>query len=130
MARKDLLLTIKNFLLLDEDGLEVANKVLILPYNDQNQILIQDRTGFKSSSWGYFGGSIEKGESALDAVIRETMEELTIQIASKDLMYFGEFTEVYKGIKIICQCFLWKMDVSVDDLTLREGRDMEFVAIK
>ncbi len=129
-ARQELLLNIKHLLQIDEAQYNVFNKALILPYNNKGEILIQDRRNHRPPPWGYFGGSIEDGETSLEAVIRETKEELGINLTPNDLQYFGEFTEIYNNSKIIRQCYLWKMNIPTSKLILKEGKAMKFVLPK
>jgi len=67
-------------------------KSLIVPINSKQQIFIQDRRGFKKPDWGYFGGEIEENETPIEAVIRETKEELDIDIQPNELKYLGTST--------------------------------------
>ncbi len=54
---------------------EVATVVF---YDRQNRILLQGRRNISKfgEEWGFFGGSVEVGESPRETVIREVREEL------------------------------------------------------
>jgi len=54
----------------------MKQKTLIIPVNSQGEIFGQDRTDYKPPPWGFFGGSIETGETHLEAILHETKEEL------------------------------------------------------
>lgn len=69
--------------------MEERQKALLIPVNPENQMLIQDRRGYKKPDWGFFGGGIEKDETSLEAVIRESKEELSLDIQEEDLEYVG-----------------------------------------
>jgi 8-oxo-dGTP pyrophosphatase MutT (NUDIX family) len=74
-------------------------KALLIPYNSQGEIFIQDRRGHKPPPWGFFGGGIAVGETSLQAVIRETKEELDLDLLESDLEYLGEFpTKFYDQV--------------------------------
>ncbi len=82
-------------------------KALIVPINSKRQIFIQDRRGFKKPDWGFFGGEIEQGETPLEAVIRETKEELDININPDKLKYLGVSTTLWDSVKIIRYMYLY-----------------------
>ena len=84
-----------------------ARKALIIPVNEKRQILIQDRHGHKKPDWGYFGGEIEAGETPLEAVIRESKEELDIDIQKNELTYLGISTTLWNSHKIIRYMYLY-----------------------
>ena len=98
-------------ILMDID-LEIR-KALIIPINHKGQILIQDRRGYKKPDWGYFGGSIEGDETPLEAVIRETKEELDIEVTEKELKDLGISTTMWNENKITRYLFLYPTDKSV-----------------
>jgi 8-oxo-dGTP pyrophosphatase MutT (NUDIX family) len=47
---------------------------------------------FFPGHWGCFGGAVDAGESAVDAIIRELGEELGLAPSEADCRYFTEFT--------------------------------------
>ncbi|MBU0648209.1 NUDIX domain-containing protein [Patescibacteria group bacterium] len=96
------------------------NVALILLFNDQKEILLQHRdedADLLPGHWGFFGGEIEKGETPLEAVSRETQEELSYQLknphqimtqnfADKDNGYYGTkhvFSEKYNPTQTLEQ---------------------------
>lgn len=103
---------------------EVVNfdkrKSLIIPLNTKHEIFIQDRHGFKKPDWGYFGGGLEKGETPLQAVIREAKEEFEVSIKPKELKYLGVATRVWGSRKILKYYFLFKTDIL--NFVVKEGR--------
>ena len=111
--------------------MDYYRKSLLIPINDENEILVQDRRNMTKKfrmDWGYFGGSIEKGETAIQAVIREAEEELTIRLKQEQLVYIGRFDDYFKEeAKIERDVFLWFMgNTRVKDLILKEGKAMVF----
>ena len=95
-------------------------KALIVPINPENKIFIQDRRGHKKPDWGYFGGEIEADETPLQAVIRESGEELQASIRPGELQYLGISVTDWNEHKIIRYMFLYPTDQS--DFAVLEGR--------
>lgn len=85
-------------------------KALLVPVNSKRQILIQDRRGFKKPDWGYFGGEIEKGETPLEAVLRESKEELGIDIKPEKLIHIGISSTKWSGKNIIRYMYVYPTD--------------------
>lgn len=97
-----------------------VRKSLIIPINSKQEIFIQDRRGHKKPDWGYFGGSIEDGETPLEAVIRETEEELSIDIKESDLIYLGESITDWDGERIVRYMHLYPTEQKEFDV--KEGK--------
>lgn len=95
-------------------------KALIVPINSKNQIFIQDRRGHKKPDWGYFGGEIEAEETPLQAVIRESEEELQVSIQPEELKYLGISVTDWSGHKIIRYMFLYHTDQA--EFAVLEGK--------
>ena len=95
-------------------------KALLVPINSKNQIFIQDRRGHKKPDWGYFGGGIEEGETPVQAVIRETKEELSIDIKENELKYLGTSITVWDGNKLMRYMYLYPTEQEVFDV--KEGK--------
>jgi len=94
-------------------------KALIIPYNSQQEIFLQDRRGHKPPPWGFFGGGVEEGETALQAVIRETKEELDLDLTDTDLVYLGEFPASFYNREVERSIYLYKTDQK--EFTVLEG---------
>lgn len=47
---------------------------------------------FYPDHWGCFGGAVDEGETAAEAIVRELREELGIAVRQEDCAYFSEFT--------------------------------------
>lgn len=112
--------------------MHIYKKALILPYNNKGEILIQDRSNIRKKirmNWGYFGGSIEKGETPIEAVIRETEEELGLRINWQELKFIGVIKDKPRpDTQIIRHAFLWKMNTDISKINLQEGKAMKFVS--
>ena len=96
-------------------------KALIVPINSKHQIFIQDRRGHKKPDWGYFGGEIEDGETPTRAVIRETKEELQIDVRADELKYLGTSITLWNERKIIRYMFLYSTDQEKFDVLEGKG---------
>ena len=96
-------------------------KALIVPINSKHQILIQDRRGHKKPDWGYFGGEIEARETPTQAVIRETKEELQIDVRADELKYLGTSITLWNERKIIRYMFLYPTDQEEFDVLEGKG---------
>ncbi len=101
-------------------------KALLVPYNSKGEIFIQDRTDYKPPPWGLFGGSIEEGETPLEAVIRETKEELDLDIAANDLVYMGQLDMVYE--KVHCERYFYLYKTNQAEFTVLEGAGGEWAS--
>jgi uncharacterized protein len=95
-------------------------KALLIPLNPEHQIFIQDRRGHKKPDWGYFGGEIETGETPMDAVIRESKEELNVNISPAELQYLGTSITVWNDRKIIRYMHLYPTNRK--DFAVSEGQ--------
>ena len=98
-----------------------SHKALIVPINSKRQILIQDRRGHKKPDWGYFGGEIEGNETSLEAVIRETKEELDIDIKPEELKYLGISTTLWGDLNIIRYMYLYSTEQETFNVLEGEG---------
>jgi ADP-ribose pyrophosphatase YjhB (NUDIX family) len=71
-----------------------------LPVRDDGSVLLLRRAVQPSAGlWVFPGGYMDVGESAEEAAIRETMEEVNIEVANLRLL--GVFTRVEHGIVVI-----------------------------
>ena len=98
--------------------------VLIL-HDGRGRILLQHRTNDAPTFpdyWGLFGGGIEQGETAQQAVEREILEELAYQLRSAWRITSRQF--VRGGIEYTMHVFAEKYDGS--PLLLGEGQGMKW----
>lgn len=95
------------------------HKALLIPINDKRQIFIQDRRNYKKPDWGFFGGSIEENEEPIEAVIRETFEELNITITPQELLFVGTFTVNFGDIVSRRHCYVYVTEQA--EFTVSEG---------
>ncbi|HHT7352512.1 TPA: NUDIX domain-containing protein [Legionella pneumophila] len=75
-----------------------------------NKILLQQRGRDWAAYPGYlceFGGKIEKGETPVQAIIRELKEELGAQVLECDLIVLGVITEPMSKHNDLIYAFFW-----------------------
>jgi 8-oxo-dGTP diphosphatase len=102
-----------------------SRKALVVPVSPDGKVFIQDRRGYKAPDWGYFGGEIEGNETPLEAVIRESQEELSVTLRPSDIEYMGENSIVVNGTHYQRYFFLLQSDGA--DFIVREGRGGEWL---
>lgn len=120
-------LRIKNFM-------TIIKKALIIPINDNNQILIQDRSNIKKAiniPWEYIGAEIERGETPVKACIREAEEKLGITVKAEELFYIGRFDDYVKEVneKRERDVFVWKVDVDENEFNLQVSKEFKYFDI-
>ena len=87
--------------------------------NEDNKILMKKRSRFKRSNpgkWGICGGKVDFGESTVEAGIRETSEEIGIQLDKDDL----KLLSVNAGEKAVYTVYYAKKNISVGDCKIQE----------
>lgn len=101
--------------------------------NSQNEILVSQRAKHKEHGlcWECNGGSILKGETSLEGILRELKEELGLVFTKKEAMYLKEVRR-----DIVPQDFkdLWvfRKDVRLEDISFPDGEtvDAKWVTIE
>lgn len=99
--------------------------------NDNNEILLQKRSRFKRSNpskWGICGGKVNLGETTLDAVIRETLEEIGIILDKKDL----KILSIYTNEKAYFTVYYVRKNVNIAECKLQtdELEEIKFFKIE
>lgn len=87
--------------------------------NYENKILIQKRSPQKKlepNVWAMTGGSVIKGETLLEALKRETLEELGIDLNINNAIKIAR----YKTDNIWTDEYLIKQDVKLEDIIMQE----------
>ncbi|MBI4092954.1 MAG: NUDIX domain-containing protein [Candidatus Kerfeldbacteria bacterium] len=79
--------------------------------------------------WDLFGGQVQEGESPEQALVREIQEELGIYLEGfhKFRVYECLEGDVRPNVKHV---YWAKLDVSAEDLTLREGQRLAGVSLE
>lgn len=89
-------------------------------FNSEGQLLIQQRS-FKKKGWPGFwdvsaAGGVMAGESSLDAMVRETKEELGLEVAAED---FVKVLSIYYEDSIH-DLYVTQRDVAIEEIRIQE----------
>ena len=77
----------------------------------------------RALNWEFVGGKVEKGESLTDALVRECVEELAIEVRAKDV--FMELDHVYPDITV--HLTLFNCDLISGEPQLLEHKDLKWM---
>lgn len=81
-----------NYNLSDSDMTEVVKRVKVLIINSNNEVLL----GYSHNDYQFPGGHVEKGETLIQTVNREILEETGINLDIKDVEPFACAMGYYK----------------------------------
>jgi len=106
---------------------------ILIPYNSENEVLLQHRTKdapHYPDYWGFFGGDIDEGETPREAVIREAKEELGLSIKEIDLFKRYEIQEIERLYERFV--FLFSTQIPIERLRSQqnEGTGLDFYQIE
>lgn len=109
----------------DEYHLEVHIWII----NSEDEILIQKRPKhlkYAPNIWAMTGGCVMEGEDSLDAILRETKEELGISIDKNAL----KVPLKHKRKNALTDIWILKQDINVEDITLQkeEVEDVKWIS--
>lgn len=89
--------------------------------NSKGEILVQKRASTKKKSPGKWdmpsAGHVDAGESCLQGCVRETKEELGVNVDEKDFVFLKEFVN-QRGWELV-QVYLLKKDINVETVSLQ-----------
>ncbi|MGN1310782.1 MAG: NUDIX domain-containing protein [Clostridia bacterium] len=117
------------------DFLSVIHLWIINPAN--KKILIQQRSFYKESAKGKWdlsvGGHIRFGESEIQALIRETSEEIGITLTEKDdirKLFSAKYDNNY--YKYFWHVYLLVKDIRLEDIVINEEEvmDIKYITIE
>lgn len=113
-----------------EEG-EYKLSVHIWILNSNGELLIQKRKDDlkrNPGKWAYTGGAVGAGETSLHAALRETKEEMGIEVSKEKIEYLLSFKREHGFVDV----WLVKDDINLDDLQLQESEvsDAKWVNIK
>lgn len=104
---------------------------LFILYDEKMRFLLQHRTieaerlpGY----WAFFGGSIEDGETPLEAVHRESFEELGYHLKAPELVFEQDFILENAEGHMLIYIDAFKNDES--ELKLHEGQDLGWYTLE
>ena len=101
--------------------------------NDKNEIIISRRQKGRAfeGSWECTGGCALKGDSSLDAALREVREELGLVLDSEKGELYKRYLRNYPvGAKAICDVWVFRQNFTEDDFDLQveEVSEARFVS--
>lgn len=90
--------------------------------NDNNEFLITQRSENKTHPlmWECTGGSALKGETTLDAAIREVKEELGIDLFKENAIFIGSIKRYYPNCPDFLDVYLFKSNVLKDKIKIQD----------
>tara|TARA_B100000315_G_C14113982_1_gene379412 strand:- start:36 stop:455 length:420 start_codon:yes stop_codon:yes gene_type:complete len=98
--------------------------------HSEDKILLQLRDQkpniFYPGVWGLFGGGVDDGEKPIDALKRELLEEIGLEIKSAKLL----FSWNHDKYNSILHFFLVPLTVELEKLCLNEGQGMDLFSIE
>jgi 8-oxo-dGTP diphosphatase len=103
---------------------------LIIFYDKDKRILLQDRTGISKwgEEWGFFGGAVEKDETPEQTLVRETKEELSFDL--KEFEYIEKFeSNVSDDFKVIAHLFVSPLNNNLKRFRQKEGKSMKLFSL-
>lgn len=116
-------------------SLTPANAAAALICTRDGRYLLQRRdakpTIFYPDHWGCFGGALERGESALDALRRELQEELAMELNPVGVRFFAQFSfsVALPRFEALERAYFEVLidPLSVESMRLGEGAAMELI---
>lgn len=110
---------------------KVKDVVSVMLVNPQGQVLLQQRDHTPGilfpGHWTIFGGAVEPGESPDEAVRRELMEELELDLPLRRWhTYTCPVRSVPGELDVIVHVYVGCTDRPVESLTLHEGMAMGY----
>lgn len=87
--------------------------------NSKGEILIQKRSAAKRKSpnvWAMTGGSVIKGETSLEAIKREVLEELGVQLDANNL----KLVKQYKTGTVWLDVYFLRQEIDLKDIVMQE----------
>lgn len=94
------------------------NEVLLLLRDDKPEIPFPNK-------WDIPGGRIEEGESPIETIRREMLEELGLQLSS-DFQLF----KIYKSDNLTDFLFWKRINLNPDEIALNEGQRLKYFSLE
>lgn len=103
--------------------MEVVNVVAAIIIRDNKILSLKRNHGSFKNKWEFPGGKVEAGEKKTDALHREIMEELVIQI--KIIEHFDHIEYEYHDFHLSMDCYICVIDKG--ELTLKEHKNARWL---
>ena len=91
--------------------------VLAFIINSRGQYLIQKTSARKKGVWAFPGGHVKSGQSSLEAIHEELLEEMGIDVALSEIKLF----KTYKYENAFKDVYIINKDISMKDIKLEEN---------
>lgn len=100
--------------------------------NSQGKVLVQKRSRYKKnnpSKWSSTNGLREPNEESINTIIRETKEELGIEIKPENISFV---TSRVAGESLIVDIFVTKTDIDINEIKIQEEEveEIKFVTLE
>ena len=108
---------------------KINHTVKAVIYSDDKfllQLRDQKQGIFYPGVWGLFGGSVDDGEKPIDALKRELIEEIGLEVKNAKLL----FSWNHDKYNSILHFFLVPLTVELEKLCLNEGQRMDLFSIE
>ncbi len=108
--------------------MNIRRVALIVPCNNKFEVILQRRKGFiekpTDKDYGFFGGGLEEGENVEQALKREIMEELTLNMQNiRSLKFFKTYKYEHKEKNMFVELNVFLCDMKdVGEIDVKEGK--------
>src|SRR5262249_4607786 len=124
---------------IEENG-ELGDKVRMqgvsaIPINTEGKILLQLRDDRPDlifpGHWTTFGGMVEDGETPAEALRRELLEEIELELPMK-LWRVENYSMEQDGQSIVIESFIYvgRIDLATSEITLNEGQALGYFGVE
>ena len=105
--------------------------VALVAFVEHNKVLLQKRKSISrfGEQWGFFGGSIETGETKQEALIREIEEELSFNLDPARIKKVGEYILSNGPQKRKLHFYKYNFP-GFENLNLNEGDNMQLFELE
>ena len=95
---------------INQDSNSAIIEVVALALSCEGYFMLARRNSLGSGAgeWEFPGGKIEVGESQVQALVREIVEELGYDLRGLELCYWGENLHAYPSKKV--RIYLWRVE--------------------
>ncbi len=110
---------------------EIKLMVSILPVNERGEVLLQQRDHAPGilypGHWTIFGGAVEEDETTDEAIRRELLEELELDLPVRHWhTYTCPVRSIPDKLDVVVHVYVANTDRTVESLTLHEGQAMGY----
>lgn len=98
-------------------------EVALILLNNKGEILLQKRSSTKEiepNKWAWHGGHVIAGETSIDAIIRETKEELGITLSKNQIKLLVELKREKLPNRQYTKAYYSICNLDIDDFVIQE----------